>query len=689
MAIPKKKPDPDKVIQLFKTVKCFLKSSIVSNQNEMLQEINDYVLVISELGLRASKLINASLLFSIANNKFELFKFEELQTIMNHAMEFSGGDNKHIIAKKPFHSVMKETYEQSPIEWDALLPKHNLNRTILCQMKTVIANEFVTNTLTGMKKLPIRIATYIAAYWKIKNARMWTKCKKSVVKKAFMDGKFSTDVPWDMWLWIEKERALLNVAKEEYIGEMFISQNKHSVIRYLHHISQFWDEVKENKSVKWKGFTLFPMYTCNRLHITLDELFIFHKSGMEEKFKKECKEVKAIEKLNKTTVVKETSTIDSIQEKRKTRIKASLKPEAELNPKDRFRLLGQEHINEIWSTIFTVDKFETRNWKFAGVIKTDGVSVSYIYEKFVKQRDVSKEYKVTVEDLQDKRILSVDPGRNNMATVALIVKDANGIPITLKTWKLTRKGYYEKAGIVRENATKREWNKQWLNSTEFLAYAKSTFRTASFENFKSTLKLYIPVYALMWKEKQKTRYSVSAMQCYMGKRKTLDQFWNSTWETKEEHENTRVLYGACVRFMLCTGKNEMAVPIKPVLVACERVYEKKIKLVNEDYTSKKDCYTETDLKKLYCTKLERGAIHVLRVKKDIEVRGMRLCDSKGNSKIKEYRKTNCVDRDINACINIYKAGTSIERPVYLVKIRKTPKKNTCQLVDWLRDFNIF
>ena len=68
MAIPKKKPDPDKVIQLFKTVKCFLKSSIVSNQNEMLQEINDYVLVISELGLRASKLINASLLFSIANN---------------------------------------------------------------------------------------------------------------------------------------------------------------------------------------------------------------------------------------------------------------------------------------------------------------------------------------------------------------------------------------------------------------------------------------------------------------------------------------------------------------------------------------------------------------------------------------------------------------------------------------------
>ena len=119
----------------------------------------------------------------------------------------------------------------------------------------------------------------------------------------------------------------------------------------------------------------------------------------------------------------------------------------------------------------------------------------------------------------------------------------------------------------------------------------------------------------------------------------------------------------------------MSVPIKPVLNSCERIYENKIKLVCEDNTSKKDCYLETDLLKMYCTKKLKSDIHVKRVKNDIEIRGMRLCDTKGNSKINEYRTTTCVDRDINACLNIYKAGSVLIRPDYLIVKTKIKNKS--------------
>ena len=107
-----------------------------------------------------------------------------------------------------------------------------------------------------------------------------------------------------------------------------------------------------------------------------------------------------------------------------------------------------------------------------------------------------------------------------------------------------------------------------------------------------------------------------------------------------------------------------------MLKSCQNVYKNRVKLVDEKYTSKRDCYSKEDLRKMYHSKNQKGNIHVKRQKKNVEVRGLRLCSAKGVSVSSEYRNCHYVDRDINACVNIYNAGTSDERPAYLEKIEK-------------------
>ena len=422
----KKEPDKD-TKKIFKVVKCFLKASITktttNNSDNLLNEIEQYVLILSSFAQKASKFINASVLNAFETNKMDSFNFNDLQTYFNHAMEYSQV-NKHIHVIKTFHPIMEQTYNASPAEWDIYNKEHNLNRTILCQMKTTLSKEYVTNTITSLKKLPFRIYSYCDAYWRINNPSLWVKCKKSFVKKAFINGINNEHVPDEIWKWIKKERALLDIANEETISDFWIGKNIPNVLKYLHHILKFWDKVNIDKTARWKGFTLFPLYGCDRINITADELFLYYKSGLKEQFERDTITIKKKAKEDgllepKAKAIDASTIVIEPTNKRKERIASSKKQDYELKPYERFKLLGTEIINSLWSVIIKSDKFETHEWKFSGSFKTDGISVSFLYVKTVKVCKTPIKDKDTIL-LEGKRILSVDPGRCNMATVVLV-----------------------------------------------------------------------------------------------------------------------------------------------------------------------------------------------------------------------------------------------------------------------------
>ena len=127
----KENDDPNRPVKLLKTVKTFLKTHVRSDtiydgsrSLSLKATIETLVLQLSPMAQRASKLFNAALLCAHVKGQLHQLNFDELQTIFNHALEFSSV-NKHILIAKPFDNFLKEAYEIAPANWDALWPNTN------------------------------------------------------------------------------------------------------------------------------------------------------------------------------------------------------------------------------------------------------------------------------------------------------------------------------------------------------------------------------------------------------------------------------------------------------------------------------------------------------------------------------------------------------------------------------------
>lgn len=720
--------DPDTSMQ---TVKTFLKSHMRTRnffnargeRVDGLVMINQYVNALSLLAIRGSRLMNAALLLALDKGNETAFDITSLQTTFNHAMEFSK-DNPHVRATNAFTPYLQAAYDACSAEWDEMMPDkelmEGLDRTVLTLMKTTMSVEYKTNVKNHLETFPKRLLGFMDAYWKMADNGLWTRTKKWAVKRAFLDGDIHrSGIPDEVAAWITEERTIMG-AGNAYLGGAFVARNVPKVLRHMHDMLLLWEAVRGDNAmgtgvVRDKSFSLLPMYNVKRLHIPLDASFLFMASGVQARWAQEdtatIEAAKEAAKAARKAMTKEEKEACKEERQRRAEERKAAKDremaersarQGKLRPRgkhakkntqepsrpgeatrrrdvDDFRASGLA--GDLWNALFKVEELRSGEWKFNGTIKTDGVSACFVFAKDLDKSKRTKKNRKVVHDptrqclqpteYEGKRGLSVDPGRKDMARVAVVEWGRDGLPVVGATWALSRRRYYEESGINRETRNKRRWNKEWLSSQEFDEYAQVCKRTGGFQTarvngFIATLKAFVPAFKRMWAEKASVRQAVSGMQAYMGKRATLDGFWAGTARSEEERRNTFVIYGACVKWMPATGRNEATVPIKPVLKACRQVYE-RVYLVNEDNTTKKDAYTEEDLRKLYRRRDDKGLLSPNRSRGWVEVRGLRLCSAKGSRVSMRHRKTTCVDRDLNACINLFKAACSGgKRPPYLV-----------------------
>mmetsp|Transcript_2973 Transcript_2973/g.5151 ORF Transcript_2973/g.5151 Transcript_2973/m.5151 type:complete len:101 (+) Transcript_2973:67-369(+) len=95
------------------------------------------------------------------------------------------------------------------------------------------------------------------------------------MKKSFLSGNIVDKVDAETAQWIEQERQLLGI--DGYVGDLFIQRNSLIMLRHLWRILRFGDAIKEaeHKQVRLKQMSVLSLFTCKRLHITLDTKFLF------------------------------------------------------------------------------------------------------------------------------------------------------------------------------------------------------------------------------------------------------------------------------------------------------------------------------------------------------------------------------------------------------------------------------
>jgi len=282
--------------------------------------------------------------------------------------------------------------------------------------------------------------------------------------------------------------------------------------------------------------------------------------------------------------------------------------------------------------------FKYKQDGFSYLIDTDGVSACFHYQK--TQRLATPK----ISKRTPARIVGIDPGRTN------IVFAAEKTGEDVKTWKLTRKHYYNASGMTKANKKVQGWQSKIKEQED--VFARVSPRTTNPSVWAEYLANYIQVYKELWEAKTQKKYARSKFRVYSLKRKVLDQFLTKI--EKGGPEKPHLAYGSA-KFS-STGCNELSAPKTSVLKRCMDRF--LVRMVDEFRTTK-TCSGCGGVLGRVCYRNDEGNLR--------SVRGLVRCGS--NECVQQPLK----DRDQNAALNI--GSCYEERPTYLLR-----ETNRCKLV---------
>lgn len=329
-----------------------------------------------------------------------------------------------------------------------------------------------------------------------------------------------------------------------------------------------------------------------------------------------------------------------------------------------------------WKQFFKIDQLGNETY-FAEYLETDGVAVAIHFETVALSDAVVKTHSVdptassivqpnpnssaalsnslnlipSKPDLTDRRVMSNDPGRANIAYI--VEEDSDG---SIKKYVLTKGRYYHESHINWANRKVRHWNEEIEDLTNRLS--QKTHQTPHSSELILYLRTFNQQADQRWSHLTQKKYARNRMDVYIHKHQCLDRFFQSL--VKENPERPIIAYGSA-KFS-STGHGEVAVPTTFMAKKCAQHFETF--MVNEFRTSKMchDCGKELTL--LY----HDEARHIKMIKEAghsyTEVRGLRWC---GSTKCRKLQ-----NRDENAALNILKIAKSAERPENLS--RKPPSR---------------
>jgi hypothetical protein len=413
--------------------------------------------------------------------------------------------------------------------------------------------------------------------WVIKEKKEKKKKKK---KKEKTEKKEKEPLPPEVIEFIQQERLQLT----PIVDETWLKQNTDKVLLYYHRIMMYYHSTGVGKK-----FRMAPLCQIKRHFLTIDNV-VLKRILLNVRRKAEEKNI---------TFPPEMS--DAIDEK-----VMSMK---------------------VWKGTFNYDGLR-RKRRFNHQVETDGVKVCFHFQtthRKVNRRNKRVKHKRRKRNLDNQRVIAIDPGRSNLITA---YDDG-----TDKFYRLTRRQYYKSSGMLTR--TKRAHRRNLKCREIYEAMIKTPTRSIDdrdWDNYQSILTRH---YDELWEFKTQRVWSKDALRVSCLKEKCLDRFFNRF--KVEGLPEPVIAYGAAA--LSPTGKGELTVPVKYVYKKCYQRYK----------TEKED--------ERFTTKMHhqcRGRMWKVEVNKRW-TRGLCWCPTCHK----------LVSRDNNASRNIMESFKSERRPTYL------------------------
>ncbi len=260
------------------------------------------------------------------------------------------------------------------------------------------------------------------------------------------------------------------------------------------------------------------------------------------------------------------------------------------------RMKYDETLSELFYLVFSPKRQSLKvkkGWRLTPSIDTDGVSVTFKYERQVPSEEPIKkskktknatilkcpnDYNPSVSTVVDNKIVvgGTDPGRSQIATTVVVISEKISVKV-----QLSRGQYYVESGILREDKAARR--RRAALEPIWKALSHHSLQT----KYPHEIENYLQIQQVHWDHwwavaTQKTEARAKLTR-YIGKRSVMDKYWSKVHRRmlgaakRAGHTPSslkyEIAYGSAGLTMPPTGKSEVAVPTCSTYQSCRRVFK--------------------------------------------------------------------------------------------------------------------
>ena len=276
----------------------------------------------------------------------------------------------------------------------------------------------------------------------------------------------------------------------------------------------------------------------------------------------------------------------------------------ELEAYRRFRQIQEDAA----LSFFALKRHKGPQWKLIPGVDTDGVSISFKYQKQdVKERQPkgSKKQKKAKEQkicnsynadadtiVKNTLVLGVDPGRTSLVAAVAVV---DGFEYR---WKYTRSNFYHDAKIFKHNIKTRKWDTMTEKYKEMQALG-AEYKTDDCDKLVKYIEWNRRVETEWWEDRLQNKWTRARFGQYIFKRQAVDNF---TSELKKDLQvladrmNIEIAYGHCGPRMKPNGKGELSVPTTGMFKAFRRTFGTANTFLTNEFNTTKVSWTTGESK---------------------------------------------------------------------------------------------
>jgi hypothetical protein len=177
-------------------------------------------------------------------------------------------------------------------------------------------------------------------------------------------------------------------------------------------------------------------------------------------------------------------------------------------------------------------------------------------------------------------VLGLDPGRTNIASIAMMYIDKEGNARKFKR-NFSRKSYYVHSGINKAEQQQKIWHRDLVAKGWKQLAESGAMRTRDADFVLGYIRGCASISAEWWATALKRREARKSFSAYCGKNRCIDRFYSSVKKDAEQvvkqnygpGYSLQMAFGSAGITMPSTGKGEVSVPTTGSFKACKRTFK--------------------------------------------------------------------------------------------------------------------